>query len=88
MGEQYGRLISNYEVLLNKTKFILSWSNNNNPIYTMAEILETLMIQRMRDLNWFNEPIINIPAYTRSIIKVLFPNKFRQYLIEIKNEIK
>ncbi len=44
MGEQYGRLISGYEALLNKTEFIPSWSIDNNLIRTMAEILETLMI--------------------------------------------
>ncbi len=53
----------------------------------MAEILETLMIQCTRDLNWFNEPIINICAHTRSIIEVLFFNEFHQYLIEIENKI-
>ena len=46
------------------------------------------MIQCIRDLNWFNSPIINIPAYTKLITKVLFPNKFRRYLIEMKNKIK
>ncbi len=88
MGEQYSRLISGYETLLNKTEFIPSRSNDNSLIQTMAEILETLMIRRTGDLNWFNGPIINIPAHTRSIIEVFFPNEFCQYLTEMKSKIK
>ncbi len=88
MEEEYGRLISGYEALLNKTEFISSRWNDNNPIRTMAKILETLMIKCPRDSNWFNRPIIYIPAHTRSIIKVLFPNDFLWYLTEIENIIK
>ncbi len=54
----------------------------------MAEILETLMIRCTGDLNWFNGPIINIPAHTRSIIEVLFPNDFRRYLTEMERKLK
>ena len=54
----------------------------------MAEILETLMIQRTGDLNWFNGLIINIPTHTRSIIKVSFLDNFRRYLTKIENKIK
>ncbi len=88
MREQYGKLISDYEVLLNRTKFISSWSNDNSPIWTTAKILEILIIRRTGDLNWFNEPIINIRAYIRLIIKVLFPNNFCWYLTEMENKIK
>ncbi len=88
MGEQYGRLISSYKALLNKIEFILGWLNDNSPIWTMAKILETLMIQHTRDSNWFNRPIINIPTHTRSIIKVSFPNDFCQYLKEIESKLK
>ncbi len=51
MGEQYGRLISGYEVLLNRIEFIPSQLNNNSPIRTMAEILETQIIQCTGDSN-------------------------------------
>ncbi len=88
MGEQYGRLISGYEALLNRTEFISSQLIDNSPIRTMAEILETLMIRCTGDLNWFNGPIINIPAHTRSIIKVSFPNDFRRYLTEMESKLK
>ncbi len=88
MDKQYHRLISGYEVLLNRTEFILSWSNNNNPIRTIAKILETLMIQCTEDSNWFNGLIINILIYMKSIIEVLFLNDFRWYLIEMENKIK
>ena len=50
----------------------------------MVEILEILMIQHTKDLNWF----INILMYIRLIIKVLFPNNFRRYLTEMENKIK
>ena len=46
------------------------------------------MIQRTKNLNWFNGLIINIFVHTKLIIKVLFLNKFRQYLIKIENKIK
>ncbi len=88
IGKQSGKLISSYETLLNRTEFIPSQSNYNNPIQTIVKILETLMIKDTGDLNWFNGLIINIPIYTRSIIKVSFPPKFRQYLTEMKNKIK
>ncbi len=54
----------------------------------MAKILETLLIQHMKDLNWFNGPIINILMHVRLNIKVLFPNDFCQYLTEMENKIK
>lgn len=54
----------------------------------MAKILETLMIQYTRNLNWFNKLLIKLPAYRRSIIKVLFSDDFRQYLIEMENKMK
>ena len=54
----------------------------------MAEILEILVIQYIRDLNWFNGPIINILTHIRSIIKVLFFDNFCGYLIEMENKIK
>ncbi len=88
MREQYSRLISGYEALLNKTEFIPSRSIDNSPIQTMAEILETLMIQCTEDSNWFNGPIINIPAYTKLIIEVSFPNDFRRYLTEMESKLK
>ncbi len=88
MGEQYGRLISGYKALLNRTEFIPSQSIDNSPIRTMAKILETLMIRRIGDSNWFNRPIINILAHTRSIIEVLFSNDFRWYLTEIESKFK
>lgn len=51
----------------------------------MAKILEILMIQYIEDLNWFNKLIINLPAYTKLIIKVFFLVNFCQYLTEIEN---
>ena len=47
--EQYRRLISGYKALLNKTKAILYLLTKNNPIRTMAKILETIMIRRIGD---------------------------------------
>lgn len=44
-------LISDYKVLLNKIELILSLSNNNNPIQTMAKIYKILMIQCIEDSN-------------------------------------
>lgn len=44
IGEQYGKLISSYEALLNRTEAIPHQLTESNPIRTMAEILETLMI--------------------------------------------
>ncbi len=81
-------MISDHKALLNKTKFISSLLNDNNLIWTMDKILKTLMIQHIRDWNWFNRPMINLRAYTRSIIKFLFFNNFCQYLTEIENKIK
>ena len=54
----------------------------------MAKILEILMILCIGDSNWFNRPIINIPMHMRLIIKILFSNKFCQYLTKIENKIK
>ena len=71
-GEQYRRLILSYEVMLNKTEAIPHLLIENNPTSTMAEILETIMIQRTRNSNWFNGPIINLLRHTRSIIEVAF----------------
>lgn len=88
MREKYGKLIFGYKALLNKTEFIPSLSNNNNSIRTIAELLEILIIQCTRDLNWFNRLIINIPTHTKLIIKVLFSHNFRQYLTKIKNKKK
>ncbi len=88
MGEQYSGLISGYEALLNRTEFIPSRSIDDSLIRTIAEILETLMIQRTGDSNWFNGPIINILVNTRSIIDVSFPNDFRRYLTEIESKLK
>lgn len=51
----------------------------------MAKILETLIIQYIKDLNWFNKLIINLPAYIKLIIKVFFLFDFYQYLTEIEN---
>lgn len=45
------------------------------------------MIQHIDDLNLFNGPIINLFRYTKLIIKVLFPDIFCQYLIDIKNKM-
>lgn len=42
----------------------------------MTKILEMLMIQCIRDLNWFNSLIINLFEYTKVIIKVLFSDIF------------
>lgn len=44
MGDQFGRLISGYEALLNKTDALPHRMNDSDPIHTMADILETLMI--------------------------------------------
>ena len=54
----------------------------------MAEILEAFMIQQTGDSSWFDGPIINLPTYMRSIIKVSFPNNFRPFLIAMENKIK
>lgn len=54
----------------------------------MAKILETLMIRRTGDSNWLNEPIINLPAHTRSIIEVSSPDSFRPCLTEMEYKIK
>lgn len=88
MGEQYGRLIFGYKALPNKIEFIPSLSNNNNSIWTIAELLKILMIQFIRDLNLFNKPMINIPTYIKLIIKVLFSYNFHQYLTKIKKNQK
>ena len=86
--EHYWRLISGYEALLNKTEAIPYLLTENNPICTMAEILEIIMIQCTGDSSWFNRPIINLPRYTRSIIEVTFPDSFRPFLTEIENKVK
>lgn len=54
----------------------------------MAKILEILMIQCIKNLNWFNKSIINILTHIRYIIEVSFSNNFYQYLIEKENKIK
>ena len=87
-GEQYRRLISSYEALLNRTEAIPLLLTKNNPISTMAEILETIMIRRTGDSSWFNGPIINLPRHTRSIIEVAFPDSFRPFLTEMENKVK
>ena len=87
-GEQYRRLISGYEALLNRTEAIPLLLTKNNPISTMAEILETIMIRRTGDSSWFNGPIINLPRHTRSIIEVAFPDSFRPFLTEMENKVK
>lgn len=86
--EQYGRLITGYEALLNNTEAISHQLTKNNLICTIAEILETLIIQQTRDSSQFNKPIINLPIHTKLIIEVFFLNKFQLFLIAIKNKIK
>ena len=87
-GEQYWRLISGYEVLLNRIEAIPYLLTENNLIHIMAEILETIIIQQIGNSNWFNGPIINLSRHTRSIIEVGFPNNFWPFLIEMKNIVK
>ena len=87
-GEQYRRLISGYEALLNKTEAIPHLLTKSNPIRTMAKILETLMIRCTGNSSWFDGPIINLPRHTKSIIEVAFPDALRPFLIEIENKIK
>ena len=74
--EQYRRLISGYEALLNRIEAIPLLLTENNPISTMAEILETIIIRRKKNSSWFNEPIINLSRHTKSIIEVAFPDNF------------
>lgn len=88
IGEQYGKLITGYEALLNRTEAIPYQLTKSNPIRTMDEILEALMIRQTRDSSWFDRPIINLPTYTRSIIEVSFSNNFRPFLIAMENKIK
>lgn len=54
----------------------------------MAKILEILIIQRISDLNWFNNLVINSSKYVNSIIKVLFLDNLCRYLIEIEIKMK
>lgn len=86
MGKQYGKLILGYVALLNKNEALSHQVTNSDPIYTMAEILETLMIRRTGDSSWFNRPIINLPKHTKSIIEVPFLDYFRPYLIAMETK--
>lgn len=86
--EQYRKLIIGYKVLLNKTEAISHYLTKSNPICTLVEILEILMIQQTGDLSWFNKLIINLSTHIRSIIKVFFPNNFWPFFIVIENKIR
>lgn len=86
--EQYRKLITGYEALLNKTEAILYQLIKSNPICIMVKIQEILMIWQTWDLSWFNKSIINLSTYTKLIIKIFFFNNFRPFLTAIKNKIK
>lgn len=88
MGEQYRKLILGYEALLNKNEALPYQIMNCNPIHTMTNVLETIMIRRAKDSSWFNGPIINVPKHMRSIIEVLFPDYFWPFLTAMESKIK
>lgn len=81
-------MILGYKGLLNRTKAISHQLTKTNLIYTITEILETIMIRQTGDSSWFNRPIINLPIYTMLIIEVSFPNDFWPFSTAIKNNIK
>lgn len=67
MKAQYGKIILGFKTLLKWIGEISSLSNDNNFSQIIVKIQKTLIIQYIRDLNWFNNLIIYLPKYIKAI---------------------
>lgn len=86
--EAYGKLITRYEAILNRSASAASKSNDHEPVEAMAELLEVVMIRRTSDSKWFGKTMIDLPPHTRTEVSVEFPLNYRSALQEMEKLIK
>ncbi len=86
--QEYIKLISRYEAILNKKSDAVSKISNMEPVKSMAELLEIVMIRRTSESRWFGKRIVELSPYTWTEITVQFPIDYKPALQKMENLLK
>lgn len=66
------KLISKYEAILNKKSDAASKISDIEPVESIAELLELVIIRRMSESRWFGKTMVELSLHTRTEITVEF----------------
>ncbi len=86
--QEYMKLISRYEVILNRKSNATNKINDMEPIELIAKLLEMVMIQRTSELRWFGETMVKPPLHTQTKITVEFPIDYKPALNKMGDLLK
>lgn len=86
--QEYNKLITRYEAVLNRRTDVVGKMSDQEPVESMAELLEVIMIRRTPESRWFGKTMVELPPHTRTEIAVEFPVDYRPALQQMENLIK
>lgn len=84
----YLKLVSEYEFKLARIDQVPAQASDAKMIDQIAGILEELMIRRTGESTWFGGPIVEIPEHRRRVIKIPFPEKYREDLTKMERLVQ
>ena len=86
--QEYNKLITRYEAVLNQRTDVVGKMSNQEPVESMAELLEMIMIWRTPQSRWFGKTMGELPLHTCTEIAVEFSVNYRPALQQMENLIK
>lgn len=86
--QEYTKLISGYEAILNKKSDATNKISNMKRVQLIAELLELVMIWQTSELWWFGEIIVEPLPHTWTKITMEFSIDYKPAFQKMKNLIK
>lgn len=87
-SQKYNKLITRYKAILNCKTNVVGKMSDQEPVESMAELLEMIMIRRMPKSRWFSKIMVELPPYICTEIAVEFSVDYKPALQQIENLIK
>ncbi len=86
--QKYMKLISRYEAILNRKSNAASKISDMEPVESIAELLEIVMIRRTSKSRWFGKTIVELLPHTWTEIIVEFPINYKPALQKMEDLLK